>query len=68
MSEVLRASDSDDVIVTELFSVVVLFEIWVFFYGQSERVMWFCLLSPEIRQNHRVRMKAAFVCCTEASV
>lgn len=40
----LRASDSDDVIVTELFSVVVLFEIWVFFYGQSERVMWFCLV------------------------
>lgn len=40
----LRASDSDDVIVTELFSVVVLFEIWGFFYGQSERVMWFCLV------------------------
>lgn len=37
--------DSDDVIVTGLCSVVVLFEIWVvFFYRQSERVMWFCLV------------------------
>ena len=74
---------------SSLFSVVVLFEILLFFLQTSERVMWFCLVldvgrsldlcyrwsglscaaePPEIRQNHRVLMKATFVCCTEASV